>query len=1547
VRVRYCGGLLLTFVCIAVLATPTAAKETRLAKPPLGAFTEPRGLAVDQGSHDVYAIDGRSEVQQVMVSASAGKFKLQFIGGEAELDFNAKASEVRDALRAMACGGAACVIVNGGPGGSNPYVVEFVRALDTTDVEQIGCVDGNPPLTGGSGCSVKTIVNGVSGTIARYHADGTPSNFTDLGTNVIDGKGPGADLTPQGGLHFSVPKLVQLAVDESSGAIYATQFGDRLVDIFSTSGEFKGQLTEYKEGAVFKPLGEVCGVAVDSFGNVYVADLSAIHKYDPASDPVKNADSVANFATVASPCALGAGVGPTAGFLFAGRLNEGLFKLDATSGAVKYEVSASLVTTVTVDPTSGHVLTAEGASVKEFDASGTSSATLLGTIAAGSEVRGVAVDGTTGKGGTIYLSRAGATHLDAYGPIVHVPDVVTQGASKITGTTATLNGTIGADNGPGASCHFEYVEETAYQANIATAKAEGLTTAQIAEAAFAGAQSAPCEPAGPFTGAAVNPVHADVLGLALETEYEFRLVGTNSNGSIAASAESFETQGKPVVEGGSASQVTATSALISGAVNPRGSETEAAVELVTEEQFEASGFAEAGTVPASTLPGFVTGTGNLAHATGTGNTIAGSVAVTGVVTESGEFEVGETIVGAAIPAETKVLKNEPGGLVLTKAANRTIGSASGKGDLSEGSATVENPIASNGSFTVGQTIVGAGIPPGTTIISCTPEVVKVEEGIEQKEGICKNSTLSEPASLTLSAPVQAGATASGVTLTAFPLFTATSNTIKNLQTSAGRFGPGQAISGPGIAPGTTVLEAQAGQLLLSKPATERVLGASLLASGPQPVSVKLDGLTPETRYVFRLIAQSSAGAGDPGEPGRFSTLPLLGPPLPDGRAYEMVTPAVKEGDVYVSEPSQRDGLGGSCANCTPGSGKPRMAMQASPSGEALAFEGDPFEEGLASGANEYRARRGSGGWQTAGLSAPGFGDGRGEGFKAFAADLSRAILVQAASLSPEAPQGFTNLYLQEEGKEAELRALVTVEPPNRSPESGGANAFGVSYAGANAGTEGVDPFSHVIFQANDALTPEEVGIAPEAPPVSAEETNLYEWSGEELQLVNVLPGNAEAAPDAVFGSGHLLALGGGENFDFDHAISDDGNRIFWSSKPGGQVYVREGGTTTTEIPDPGKFITATPDGDKVLLSDGVLYDLESATPTDLTGGEGGFQGTLGASEDLSRIYFVDTKALTPAEEENANGEAAEEGKPNLYLWEEGSTSFIARLLPSDNALSGATLGAWHAAPDNRLAQVSADGRFLAFESRAPLTGYDSSIAGGTGCLGVFKQDLPQCFEVFEYDAQSKALTCPSCKLSGEAPLGLSNLTLILGENEAFAQPDNLPPEGEGRLFFESQDALLQRDVNGNIQDVYEWEPNGVGACERPRGCLSLISSGSSPKDSHFISASANGNDVFFVTRDQLVARDKDEFLDVYDARVGGGFAEGEDPGPCAGEACAAPIPPPPPFESPSSSASHSPEGKPRPHCRRGYVRRGARCVRKPHKPRRHHRAGKHQRGGRR
>jgi hypothetical protein len=145
------------------------------------------------------------------------------------------------------------------------------------------------------------------------------------------------------------------------------------------------------------------------------------------------------------------------------------------------------------------------------------------------------------------------------------------------------------------------------------------------------------------------------------------------------------------------------------------------------------------------------------------------------------------------------------------------------------------------------------------------------------------------------------------------------------------------------------------------------------------------------------------------------------------------------------------------------------------------------------------------------------------------------------------------------------------------------------------------------------------------------------------------------------------------------------------------------------------------------------------------------------------------------------------------------------------------------------------------------------------------------------------------------PLGQTTLRRIQGSPEWFPQPRYLT--NEGRLYFETQDSLVARDTNEGVEDVYEYSPRGAGAegtCEREAGCTRLISAGTEAVDSNLIAVDETGRNVFFDTRDKLALKDKDELLDVYDAREGGGIAAESEitRAECQGENCQAPVSPP-------------------------------------------------------
>src|ERR1700722_8765420 len=201
-----------------------------------------------------------------------------------------------------------------------------------------------------------------AGTLSRYHEDGTPANFSALGTNVIN--------VP--GLESAVYLTVQVAVDNSggpaSGDIYVAIPGGP-VKIFAADGDQLGELTESKEG----PFVYICGVGVDSAGAVYVADARQheVHKFVPTANPPVTANNTANFPLGGEYCQIATGAGPPAGFFFT-RAFGILEKFDSATGASQYVVDPNAVqlAAVNTSPTDGDVLASQReGGIVEYDAS--------------------------------------------------------------------------------------------------------------------------------------------------------------------------------------------------------------------------------------------------------------------------------------------------------------------------------------------------------------------------------------------------------------------------------------------------------------------------------------------------------------------------------------------------------------------------------------------------------------------------------------------------------------------------------------------------------------------------------------------------------------------------------------------------------------------------------------------------------------------------------------------------------------------------------------------------------------------------------------------------------------------------------------------------------------------------------------------------------------------------------------------------------------------------------------------------------------------------
>jgi hypothetical protein len=687
------------------------------------------------------------------------------------------------------------------------------------------------------------------------------------------------------------------------------------------------------------------------------------------------------------------------------------------------------------------------------------------------------------------------------------------------------------------------------------------------------------------------------------------------------------------------------------------------------------------------------------------------------------------------------------------------------------------------------------------------------------------------------------------------------------------------------------------------------------------VSVGLVSLCTLTGVFFALSAIASAG------------------PLPNNRAYELVSPAGSR-EVYVPDPdvALEEDL------------KAERPFRASADGSAVTYVAEPPSSGEGGNGsqgpglgNEYVAARGAkagpDGWEVSDITPPG--TNTATLYEAFSSDLSVGIVWSPNNknfppLTEDAPAPCRVLYSRTGAGSglSDYHPLFTKTSPQTPGSCGGENE--PIAAGGNQGTATVPGYSQLLFQTSAALTPEAEEAAGEG------SYDLYDSVGGRLSSVNVLNGKPD--PTATFGGPAERGSGNGFNrSDFSNVISADGSRVFWTDVSSGIVYVRENPTeepstlvgehcvepakacTAAVSAGPARYWTATPDGRYAYYTEGEkLYRFSVGTEAreELAGVGAGVQGVIGTSEDGAYVYFVAAGALAPGatpqtckeaerntpEEVKEFVEEEEGALPagrgcNLYVLHAGEPlRFVATLAPKDNNLPGpgniGQAGDWQPNPGTRTAEVTPDGQSLVFESRRPLTGYDNGL-NVTSESGVARE-----VEVFLYDAQPGGLSCVSCSPDG-APVSVG-----AHSNPGIGTyvPVSVYPTFVKRwvndtgteVFFDTDQALVSQDTNGR-QDVYEWEREDNGGCPAGAaggGCVYLLSGGTSVDQSYLVDASANGEDVFFTTRDHLVPQDQDDKMYLYDARVDGGFPETSLA--CAGTGCQGVPPAPPVFATPSS-----------------------------------------------
>ena len=166
----------------------------------------------------------------------------------------------------------------------------------------------------------------------------------------------------------------------------------------------------------------------------------------------------------------------------------------------------------------------------------------------------IAVDPSTGN---IYLSDEVTQQVRVFGPGLILPDLILGAASSVGETGATLNGSVGTQTVALDDCDFEYVSDAAFRVSGFGDLSSG--------------GSAPCGSVP--VDLDDHAVSAPVSGLTANTDYRFRIVATNENGTVETPDGGFTTLGPPLAETTGSPLRTTTTALLQGRVSPSNSPT--------------------------------------------------------------------------------------------------------------------------------------------------------------------------------------------------------------------------------------------------------------------------------------------------------------------------------------------------------------------------------------------------------------------------------------------------------------------------------------------------------------------------------------------------------------------------------------------------------------------------------------------------------------------------------------------------------------------------------------------------------------------------------------------------------------------------------------------------------------------------------------------------------------------------------------------------------------------------------------------------------------
>jgi phosphodiesterase/alkaline phosphatase D-like protein len=416
---------------------------------------------------------------------------------------------------------------------------------------------------------------------------------------------------------------------------------------------------------------------------------------------------------------------------------------------------------------------------------------------------------------------AGSDHT--FQTLPNPPTVVTEKASSIAQTMASLNATVNPNGGSVSDCKLEYGTSPSYGSSVT------------------------CTPS-PGSGGSAVAVSAAVTGLSANTIYHFRVVATNAGGTGTGGDRTFKTlPNPPTVVTGSGAPVAQTTATLNASVNPNSGE----IGSCYFEYGETSSYGHR--APCTASPG------------AGASPVAVSASVTGLIRNTTyHFRIVATNEGGTSPGTDQTFETAPGPPTVIAGEPSALGQTS---------AVLNAEINPNGGV-----VTQCYFHYET--LTAKPEVIITP---------CVGLPLSGKSSVKVSALAE-GLSAS----TRYSFSLEVINSFGEDAFAEGRM-PFETLPGPEVVTGaaSSVTQTSATLNALVNPnggevsscefeyGTSEAYGSKPIPCESQPgagseqvpVSAKLQGLSANTKYFFRIVATNPGGTSKDTLGQTFTTLP--------------------------------------------------------------------------------------------------------------------------------------------------------------------------------------------------------------------------------------------------------------------------------------------------------------------------------------------------------------------------------------------------------------------------------------------------------------------------------------------------------------------------------------------------------------------------------------------------------------------------------------------------------------------------------------------------